>query len=133
MTTTSGENIIPNGYSDDKNKFRQLIHREGETVTDALGWSVNGAFGHMRDFVDNKIKSDDTFKIANGNTHPDKLTLKEMMEKYPSNFWVTKDMTLIFENVDYSTVKVESSVEEVVDVPEKTTYEYGRSEGVFPK
>ena len=56
-----------------------------------------------------------------------------MMEKYPSNFWVTKDMTLIFENVDYSTVKVESSVEEVVDVPEKTTYEYGRSEGVFPK
>ena len=49
------------------------------------------------------------------------------MEKYPSNIWFSGD-DIIFENVDYETVKVESTVQ-VSDVPYDNTYWNGRSNG----
>ena len=45
-----------------------------------------------------------------GQTHKDKLTVKEMMEKYPSNIWFSGG-DMIFENVDYERNMVKVSVQ----------------------
>ena len=86
FSETTGKRIIPdNGGNYD---FRQSVAREEEVVTDALKWSVNGAFGHLREIIPFSVPDEKSRKepfSIHGQTHKDKLVLKDMMEKYPSN------------------------------------------------
>ena len=133
MSVTTGKRIIPDveGNYD----FQQSISREEELVPDAMKWSVNSAFVNLREFIEIDFGNSMNKKpfSLNGQTHMDKLLLKDLMKKYPTNFWVSSSVSLhvsgqhlVFENVDYETVKVESKVS-VRDVPYDTTYLNGYS------
>ena len=133
MSVTTGKRIIPDveGNYD----FQQSISREEELVPDAMKWSVNSAFVNLREFIEIDFGNSMNKKpfSLNGQTHKDKLLLKDLMKKYPTNFWVSSSVSLhvsgqhlVFENVDYETVKVESKVS-VRDVPYDTTYLNGYS------
>ena len=137
-TRMTAEKIIPR--LDGSYDIWELISRSGERPFDAIYKSLKECFEHHSDTCDERgLENDESF-FCSGGFHKDKLSLKEMMERYPNNFWENKvekgaeigGMRLVFCNVDYSTVKVTSKIDQVVtDVPEHTTYTDGSKDRQF--